>query len=91
MDSIKKKNATSASRIGGGSGGSNNKAAGSGNEKNKNIFADALGKIDLFNNKPNNKTANSRGGGQSLGGSKPGRVFSVSLDQPGSLGMEVCG
>mmetsp|Transcript_14600 Transcript_14600/g.31775 ORF Transcript_14600/g.31775 Transcript_14600/m.31775 type:complete len:480 (+) Transcript_14600:27-1466(+) len=92
IDSIKKKNAggASASRIGGGSGsGGGNKTAGKGN-----IFAnagaginDALGKIDLFN-KPN-KSANSRGGGQSLGGSKPGRVLSVSLDQPGPLGMEV--
>ena len=101
LDDIKKKNASSstgASRIGGGGGGGYKKtvakkppgAGGSG----KNIFEnagaginDALGKIDLF--KQNNTAKNSRGGGQSLGGSKPGVVLSVSLDQPGSLGMEV--
>lgn len=95
MDSIKKKNGN-ASRLGsGGSGGGSKPAASSGNAKGNNVFAnagaginDALGKMDLFNNK-SNKTANSRGGGQSLGGTKPGRVISVSLDKPGSLGLEV--
>ncbi|KAL7541483.1 hypothetical protein ACHAXR_010962 [Thalassiosira sp. AJA248-18] len=97
MDSMKKKNAsTVASRIGGGGGGggSGNKASGNGNAKGNNIFAnagaginDALGKMDMFNK--SNKTANSRGGGQSLGGMKPGKVFSVSLDKPGPFGIEV--
>jgi len=83
-----------APRIGSGSGGSGKTASGGNGKSNTNIFAnagaginDALGKIDLFN-KPN-KAASSRGGGQSLGGSKPGKVISVSLDQPGPLGMEI--
>ena len=93
MDAMKKKSGgVSASRlVGGGGGGGKSNTSG---KSNNNIFAnagaginDALGKIDLFN-KPN-KAANSRGGGQSLGGSKPGKVISVSLDEPGSLGMEV--
>jgi len=102
LDDIKKKNASStgASRIGGGGGGGGykktvaKKPPGAGGGSGKNIFEnagaginDALGKIDLF--KQNNTAKNSRGGGQSLGGSKPGVVLSVSLDQPGSLGMEV--
>ena len=101
LDDIKKKNASSgtgASRIGGGGGGYKKTVAkkppGAGGGSGKNIFEnagaginDALGKIDLF--KQNNTAKNSRGGGQSLGGSKPGVVLSVSLDQPGSLGMEV--
>mmetsp|Transcript_4144 Transcript_4144/g.11405 ORF Transcript_4144/g.11405 Transcript_4144/m.11405 type:complete len:422 (-) Transcript_4144:1264-2529(-) len=32
---------------------------------------------------------NYRGGGQALGGSAPGRVISISLPNPGSLGMKV--
>jgi len=48
----------------------------------------SLGKIDLFNNN-NKKTNGSRGGGQSLGGDKPGIVISVCLQDPGPLGMEV--
>lgn len=88
MDSIKKKNP--GSRIGGvgSGGGGGNKITGGGNAKNNNIFANAGAGINDFFNKPN-KTTNSRGGGQSLGGTKPGRVLSVSLDQPGPLGMEV--
>jgi hypothetical protein len=93
MDTIKQKNATIASRIDGVvSGGGDNAATGS--SKNNNVFAnagagisDALGKIDLFNK--SNKTANSRGGGQSLGGSKPGVVLPICLDRPGPLGLEV--
>lgn len=102
LDDIKKKNAsgsTGASRIGGGGGGGGGgykkKVAKKPPGAGKNIFEnagaginDALGKIDLFKQQNiNNK--NSRGGGQSLGGSKPGVLVSVSLDQPGSLGMEV--
>ena len=92
MESIKKK-----SGIAGGGGSGDGKGPGSsvGNTTSSKLFAnagsginDVLGKIDLFNK--SNKNTNSRGGGQSLGGSKPGRVISVSLNQPGPLGMEVC-
>ena len=48
----------------------------------------SLGKIDLFNNN-SKKTTGSRGGGQSLGGDKPGIVMSVSLENAGPLGLEV--
>lgn len=93
MDTIKQKNATLASRIDGvGFGGGDNAA---GSSKNNNVFAnagagisDALGKMDLFN-KSSRTTTNSRGGGQSLGGSKPGVVLPISLDRPGPLGLEV--
>ena len=83
MDSIKKKNPSSGSK--------KNNTAGSGDAKTGfNAFTknatDALGKMDLFNQ---NKNANPRGGGKSLGGTAPGKVLSVSLDKPGSLGMEV--
>jgi len=89
IDSMKKKNTVAgASRL---VGGGRNKAAGG--KSQKNIFAnagaginDAFGKIDLF--KPN-KAANNRGGGQSLGGSKPGKILDVSLGHAGSLGMEI--
>lgn len=47
----------------------------------------SLGKIDLFKN--DKKTKGIRGGGQSLGGDKPGIVIPVSLESPGPLGMEV--
>ncbi len=87
-----------ASRVGSGRVGgvtSGNSGRHTTGNKPNNIFAnagaginEALGKIDLFNQ--NKKTgANTRVGGQSLGGSLPGRVFSVCLDQPGPLGMEV--
>ena len=86
MDALKKKNNTASSRLASvGSGGGGKKPAGGGGGNN--IFANAakeLGKIGL-----NTKQSNTRGGGKSLGGSKPGIVKSVSLDQPGSLGMEV--
>ncbi|KAL3794336.1 hypothetical protein ACHAW5_009896 [Stephanodiscus triporus] len=93
MDTIKRKNATLASRIDGvGFGGGDNAA---GSSKNNNVFAnagagisDALGKMDLFN-KSSRTATNSRGGGQSLGGSKPGVVLPISLDRPGPLGLEV--
>ena len=88
MESIKQKNATAASRIGsGGDGGENS----TGDSKNGNVFAnagagisDALGKMDFFS-----KATSSRGGGQSLGGSKPGVVLPMCFDQPGPLGLEV--
>ena len=79
-------------------GNSNNKkstSSRSSSSKNNNVFADAgknineaLGKIDLFQQNKN-KPSNQRGGGQSLGGSKPGIVLSICLDQPGTLGIEV--
>jgi len=79
-------------------GNSNNKkstSSKSSSSKNNNVFADAgknineaLGKIDLFQQNKN-KPSNQRGGGQSLGGSKPGIVLSICLDQPGTLGIEV--
>ncbi|KAL7540699.1 hypothetical protein ACHAWF_006758 [Thalassiosira exigua] len=87
MESLKNKSASS--RIVGGAG--NKQDA---NGKGNNVFANAgaglndkLGKMDLFNK--STKSAKPRGGGQSLGGTKPGRVFSVSLDHPGPLGLEV--
>ena len=79
-------------------GNSNNRKSTSSrstSSKNNNVFADAgknineaLGKIDLFQQNKN-KPSNQRGGGQSLGGSKPGIVLSICLDQPGTLGIEV--
>ncbi|KAL3811669.1 hypothetical protein ACHAXA_002763 [Cyclostephanos tholiformis] len=88
MESIKQKNATAASRIGSGGDGSENST---GDSKNGNVFAnagagisDALGKMDFFS-----KATSSRGGGQSLGGSKPGVVLPMCFDQPGPLGLEV--
>ena len=97
MSSINKNAKNPAARIGGGGSGNGNGSAGGNTTGNKNVFAnagaginDALGKIDLFNN--NKKSGkNVRGGGQSLGGAQPGRVFSVSLEKPGALGMEVRG
>ena len=95
METIRGKNATAASRIGGGGGGGGGGGDNStGGPKNGNVFAnagagisDALGKIDLFNK--SNKATNNRGGGQSLGGSKPGVVLSICLDQSGPLGLTV--
>ncbi len=52
-------------------------------------FFDKLLKGDNGNNTNSNK--GSRGGGQSLGGSKPGKVIQVELSQPGPLGMKVGG
>ena len=53
----------------------------------KNIFANAntalQKQMDAFKNKPLKK------GGQSLGGSKPGTLYPVSLSQPGPLGLEI--
>jgi len=79
-------------------GNSNNKKSTSSrstSSKNNNVFADAgknineaLGKIDLFQQNKN-KPSNQRGGGQSLGGSKPGIILSICLDKPGTLGIEV--
>ena len=99
MAALKKKNSSgvgaSASRLVDGARDGVNKAKASGGNNNNNVFANAgkginealgLGKIDLFNQ---NKPANKRGGGQSLGGSTPGKVISVALDNPGTLGMEV--
>jgi len=88
MDSIKKKSANPVSRIAaGGGGGGNRTTDNGGNTANNNIFEKAGAGINEFFNKQN-KAANNRGGGQSLGGTKPGRVLSVSLGN-GPLGMEV--
>lgn len=95
MDALKKKNASTASKGGdavkrGGKGGD------SGEKNSNNVFAnagkginEALGKIqmDLLGNNKQNK--NPRGGGARLGGILPGRVISISLDEQGSLGIEV--
>jgi hypothetical protein len=75
---------------GGGGGGKNT----DGKSKNgSNVFTnagasikDALGKIDLSNH---NKSKIPSKGGQSLGGSRPGLVLSICLDQPGPLGIQV--
>lgn len=96
MDAIKKKNASTASKVGNAvKGGGGNKGGGSsGGNNNNNMFAnagkginEALGKMDLFNNNKQNK--NVRGGGARLGGTLPGRVISISLDEQGPLGIEV--
>lgn len=71
-----KASATSGGRVGSG-GSSNNKGP-----QFKNPFANVGGA-----NKPGGK--NFRGGGQSLGGSKPGRVIAIQLDQAGPLGVQV--
>lgn len=88
MDAIKKKNASAASKVG------NAVKEGTSNKGDNNVFAnagkginEALGKIDLFNNNKQNK--NARGGGARLGGTLPGRVISISLNESGSLGIEV--
>ena len=94
MDALKKKNG-GPSRLVGGGGGGKSSGGGSKPDGGGNIFAkagaginDALGKMQMEMAKAN-KPANTRGGGQSLGGSKPGTVLSVSLDNPGPVGLEV--
>ena len=76
MDSIKNK-----SFVKEGSSSGENK-----NNGPKNIFANANSAIqkqmEQFKKPPPK-------GGQSLGGSKPGRLISISLSQPGALGVEV--
>lgn len=75
----------------GGGGGGNNT---DGKSKNiNNVFSnagagikDALGKIDLS---ISNKSKIHSKGGQSLGGSRPGVVLSICLDQPGPLGLVI--
>eukprot|EP00573_Skeletonema_grethae_P005563 CAMPEP_0201709204 /NCGR_PEP_ID=MMETSP0578-20130828/57974_1 /ASSEMBLY_ACC=CAM_ASM_000663 /TAXON_ID=267565 /ORGANISM="Skeletonema grethea, Strain CCMP 1804" /LENGTH=456 /DNA_ID=CAMNT_0048198159 /DNA_START=69 /DNA_END=1439 /DNA_ORIENTATION=- len=85
MDAIKKKNASAASKVG------NAVKEGTTKKGDNNVFGkginEALGKIDLFNNNKQNK--NARGGGARLGGTLPGRVISISLDESGALGIEV--
>jgi hypothetical protein len=54
----------------------------------KNIFANANSAIQKQMDKLNKPKASSSGG-QSLGGSKPGSIYSISLSQPGSLGLEI--
>jgi hypothetical protein len=54
-------------------------------------FFDKLLKGDNGNKNNNSNKPGSRGGGQSLGGSKPGKVIQVELSQPGPLGMKVGG
>jgi len=77
-----KASATSGGRVGSGGSSNNNKGP-----QFKNPFANGkLGNIGGAN-KPGGK--NFRGGGQSLGGSKPGRVIAIQLDQPGPLGVKV--
>ena len=88
MDAIKKKNASTASKVG------NAVKEGTTKKGDNNVFAnagkginEALGKIDLFSN--NKQSKNARGGGARLGGTLPGRPISISLDEAGPLGIEV--
>lgn len=94
MDTIKKKNSIGSkdkSTLGGNSGRIGGGVGGSAKSGGNNPFANAgAGINDVLGKMMQNKnTGSKRGGGQSLGGSKPGRVFSVSLDKPGPLGLEV--
>ena len=90
MDALKKKNSSTASKVGNAVSGVGSKGS-AGN--NNNVFAnagkninDAFGKIDLFNN--NKQKAASKGGAR-LGGTLPGIVISISLSEQGPLGLEV--
>jgi hypothetical protein len=94
MDALKKKNASTASKVGDSVKKGGGKGGDSGGNNNNNVFAnagkginEALGKMDLFGNNKQNK--NARGGGARLGGTLPGRVISISLDEQGPLGIEV--
>jgi hypothetical protein len=57
-------------------------------DAHKNIFANANSAIQKQMDKLNKPKASSSGG-HSLGGSKPGSIYSISLSQPGSLGLEI--
>ena len=83
-------NATSGGRVGSGGGGSNNN-----NNKGpqfKNPFANVnLGGLQLPGGAGGSSSSskNFRGGGQSLGGSKPGRIIRIELPIAGPLGVKV--
>ena len=89
MDALKKKNASTASKVSNSVKGVVPKKSGS-SGKNNNVFEkanEALGKMDLFNNSKQNK--NSRSGGARLGGALPGRAIPIILQEKGPLGIEV--
>ncbi|KAL7486782.1 hypothetical protein ACHAW6_012383 [Cyclotella cf. meneghiniana] len=82
MDSIKNNNSDNKNN------NNNSNNAVNNNNGPKNLLANAnsaLQKIDLFKS----SKAPSTKGGQSLGGTKPGRLLPVSLPHPGPLGLEI--
>ena len=74
-------NATSGGRVGSGGGGGSSSNNNNNNRQFKNPFA-GIGQVGGGNK-------NFRGGGQSLGGSKPGRIVRVELPVAGPLGVKV--
>jgi len=86
-------NATSGGRVG--SGGGNNNNNNNNNNTNhggpqfKNPFANLGGSLQLGGVGGGGSHKNFRGGGQSLGGSKPGRIVRIELPMPGPLGVKV--
>ena len=78
-------NATSGGRVGSGGGNNNNNKG----PQFKNPFANVnLGGLQLPGGGGGN-SKNFRGGGQSLGGSKPGRIIRIELPIAGPLGVKV--
>ena len=78
-------NATSGGRVGSGGGNNNNNKG----PQFKNPFANVnLGGLQLPGG-GGGSSKNFRGGGQSLGGSKPGRIIRIELPIAGPLGVKV--
>ena len=82
-------NATSGGRVGSGGGNNNNNNTNHGGPQFKNPFANLGGSLQLGGVGGGGSHKNFRGGGQSLGGSKPGRIVRIELPMPGPLGVKV--